>query len=211
MHTDKIPKKASRKQEYDRSDAMRILDLLPPPEPARSQALKIKAALAAEKQKELQAACKELLETLAAAYNIAPPTIKILATRPRKVTESWVYETFGDYDPETTQIRLWMRTAIQKKATSYGTFLSTLCHEFCHHLDMVSLDLPETFHTRGFYERTAYLYHHIQNTPIRRIVWRQQNDGTFGVDWAATMRAPAVIPPAAPPFVQPAPAPTTRF
>jgi hypothetical protein len=42
---------------------------------------------------------------------------------------------FGDYDPETSVIRVWMRTAVRKEVTSFGTFLSTLCHEFCHHLD----------------------------------------------------------------------------
>jgi hypothetical protein len=26
-----------------------------------------------------------------------------------------------------------MRTAVRQEVTSYGTFLSTLCHEFCHH------------------------------------------------------------------------------
>ena len=32
-------------------------------------------------------------------------------------------------------IRVWMRTAVRKGVTSRGTFLTTLCHEFCHHLD----------------------------------------------------------------------------
>jgi hypothetical protein len=191
MQTDKVPKKPATKDQYLRSDSMRSI-ALPPAEPSRTIALKIKQALANDDRKELQIACKELLHALSTAYNVKPPGIKVLAARPRKVTDSWVLETFGDYDPETTQIRLWMRTAVQKKATSYGTFLSTLCHEFCHHLDMVSLELPDTFHTRGFYERTALIYHHIQGTPVRRIVWQSQSNGTYSVDWAGTMRAPAV-------------------
>lgn len=192
MHTEKVPRTTPRKEEYLRSDSMRTIHL-PPPEPARSLAARIKDALATDDPKHVQAASKALIDALAAAYNVKSPPVKVLSVRPRKSTENWVYETFGDYDPETTQIRLWMRTAIQKKPTSYGTFLSTLCHEFFHHLDMVSLDLPNTFHTRGFYERVALLYHHVQNTPVRRIVWSQQSDGTFLVDWAATMRqrAPA--------------------
>lgn len=52
---------------------------------------------------------------------------------------------------------------------------------------MVSLDLPNTFHTRGFYERVGLLYHQIQNTPVRTIVWKRENDGTFRVDWGKTM------------------------
>ena len=191
MHTDKVPRKAINKDQYLRSDSMRNIEL-PPAEPSRTIALRIKKALADEDRKELQAGCKDLLNALSEAYNVTPPGIRVLAARPRKVTDNWVYETFGDYDPETTQIRLWMRTAIQKKTTSYGTFLSTLCHEFCHHLDMVSLEFPDTFHTRGFYERTALIYHHIQNTPVRRIVWQAQSDGTYSVDWAGTMRAPTV-------------------
>jgi hypothetical protein len=190
MHTDKIPRKSSDKAEYQRSDEMRTI-ALPPDEPARTQSLAIKAALAADDKKALQIACKDLLETLATAYGVAAPKIKVLASRPQKVTDNWVFETFGDYDPETTQIRLWMRTAVQKKATSYGTFLSTLCHEFCHHLDMVQLDLPETYHTRGFYERTAAIYHHIQNTPHKRIAWREQKDGTYAVDWSQMRREAA--------------------
>jgi hypothetical protein len=208
MHTDKIPRKNSDKEEYQRSDALRTV-ALPPEEPARTQALKIKAALADDDKKALQIACKELLETLATAYGVAAPKIKVLASRPQKVTDNWVWETFGDYDPETTQIRLWMRTAVQKKATSYGTFLATLCHEFCHHLDMVQLDLPETYHTRGFYERTALIYHHVQNTPVKKIVWQQQKDGTYRVDWSQ-MRAPKVSPAPDPQTHSAAPAPPQR-
>ncbi len=191
MQTDKVPKKSAEKDQYLRSDAMRNIKL-PPAEPARTIALKIKQALANDDRKGLQTACKEMLIALSAAYDVAPPTVKVLAARPLKTTDNWVWETFGDYDPETTQIRLWMRTAVQKKATSYGTFLSTLCHEFCHHLDMVSLDLPDTFHTRGFYERTASIYHYVKNTPVRQIVWQAQSNGTYSVNWAVTMRAPAV-------------------
>lgn len=190
MHTDKVPKKEETKQEYFRSDAMRVIDL-PPMEPAHEHALLLKQGLANDSVKEVQAAGVAILAALAKAYNVKPPILKVLASRPRKVTENWVYETFGDYDPETTKIRLWMRTAVQKKATSYGTLLATLVHEFCHHLDMVSLEFPNTFHTRGFYERTALIYHHIQGTPVRRIVWSRQSDGTFMVDWPATMRGQA--------------------
>ena len=57
-------------------------------------------------------------------------------------------------------IRVWMRTAVRKEITSFGTFLSTLCHEFCHHLDFQHFELPDSWHTRRFYERTAVLYHH---------------------------------------------------
>src|SRR5439155_26063918 len=70
-------------------------------------------------------------------------------------------ELFGDYTPETMLIRVWMRTAVRKEMTSFGTFLSTLCHEFCHHLDFHQFRFPDSWHTRGFYERAAALYHQV--------------------------------------------------
>ena len=36
--------------------------------------------------------------------------------------------------------------------------MSTLCHEFMHHLDVTSLGFQNSFHTIGFYERTHRLY-----------------------------------------------------
>jgi hypothetical protein len=187
MHTDNIPRKEALRSEYYRSDGMRMIEL-PPAVPARTYALHIKEALAQGDAKALQSACKSLLETFSESFGVKSPSIRILSVRPREVTDKYTLETFGDYTPETARIRLWMRTAIQKKPTSYGTLLSTLCHEFCHHLDMVLLDLPNTFHTRGFYERSGLLYHHVQGTPVRPIVWIKQANGTFTVDWAKTMR-----------------------
>ena len=43
-----------------------------------------------------------------------------------------------------------MRTAVRKEVTSFGTFVSTLCHEFCHHLDFQKFGFPDSWHTRGF-------------------------------------------------------------
>lgn len=187
MHTDKIPKSTQKKQEYLRSDQMRKIKL-PQAQSTRGHALQIKQALLEEDLKAATLSCNALAAELAKTYKIEAPRVRVLSARPRQETSDWVEETFGDYDPNTQRIRLWMRTAIKKRATSYGTFLSTLVHEFCHHLDMTALEMPHSYHTRGFFERTALIYHHVQNTPVRKIVWREQNDGTYRVDWAATMR-----------------------
>lgn len=48
--------------------------------------------------------------------------------------------SFSAITPDTMLIRVWMRTAVRKDVTSFGTFLSTLCHEFCHHLDFKNSD-----------------------------------------------------------------------
>lgn len=187
MQTDELPEDKAEKEEYRRSDSIHVL-ALPPAEPLRTLSQSMKAGLAADDKKIVLAACKEMLKHLSAFYEVDCPTVTILAKRPLKpLEEGYVQELFGDYTPDTQKIRLWMRTAVQKKPTSHGVLLSTFVHEFIHHLDIVSMDLPESFHTRGFYDRVGVLYHHIQNTPVRKIVWRPQRDGTFLVDWARTM------------------------
>jgi len=40
---------------------------------------------------------------------------------------------------------------------AFKTFLRTLTHELCHHLDYELFALEETFHTEGFYKRESSL------------------------------------------------------
>jgi hypothetical protein len=83
-------------------------------------------------------------------------------------------------------IRVWMRTAVRKEVTSFGTFLSTLCHEFCHHLDFQKFGFKHSWHTRGFYERTAALYHSARGTPLKKLFWIPMTGGRWRIDWQRT-------------------------
>lgn len=187
MITDKLPRKALYKKEYQRSDSMRKIEL-PPVEPLRTHARHLEEALSRASLADVKLASNGLASVFAAAFEIPAPPVRVLGARPQEVSENAEYELFGDYDFDTARIRLWMRTAVRRQPTSYGTLLSTLCHELCHHLDVAGLELPNTFHTRGFYERTALIYHHIRGTPLRPLVWTEQPDGTFRINWPETMR-----------------------
>jgi hypothetical protein len=50
-----------------------------------------------------------------------------------------------------------MRTAKKERVVKFRTFLRTLLHEVCHHLDYELYRLAETFHTEGFYARESAL------------------------------------------------------
>jgi len=185
--TDKPPRKKVDKQEYSRSDDMRSMPL-PVIGSLRENAALLERALADENRAALQKLSNSLALEIASAYGAEPANIKVLGVRPLEKSDDYVDEIYGDYDPETLRIRLWMRTAVKKKATSYGTFLATLCHEVCHHLDIVKFELPNTFHTRGFFERTGLLYHHIRDTPPRNLVWKEDTGGIYRINWPETMR-----------------------
>lgn len=63
----------------------------------------------------------------------------------------------GKYD----RINLWMITAKRGRVVAYKTFLRTLLHEICHHLDYELLGLRESFHTDGFFKRESSLFHQL--------------------------------------------------
>ena len=148
----------------------------------------IESAMQAGKVADVRRTCAEFLAEAAEFYGTPRCGIRVLPARPLRVREYWTTELFGDYHPETLLIRLWMRTAIRKEITSFGTFLSTLCHEFCHHLDFQLFKFADSWHTRGFYERTAALYHHARGTPYKPLFWAPVPGGRWRIDWQRTNR-----------------------
>lgn len=189
MITDRVPRTGVRRLEYERSDALTTL-AIPEHERLHTLALKVETAMSSGSTAPVRCACSAFLSEAGGFYQVTPPQVRVLAARPLRVYERGSTELFGDYDLKTAVIRIWMRTAVQRRVTSFGTFLSTLCHEFCHHLDVKLFDLPNTLHTRGFYARTAVLYHHCRGTPLRPLIWRRIAQGCWQVDWALMRRSP---------------------
>jgi len=132
--------------------------------------------------------CEDFLGAASEFYKVPVCSVRVLAARPLRVRERSTTELFGDYHPGTKVIRVWMRTAIRKDVTSYGTFLSTLCHEFCHHLDFHKFGFRDSWHTRGFYQRTALLYHYAKGTPVKQLVWAPLPGNRWRIDWPRTNR-----------------------
>src|SRR5919108_2538149 len=153
MLTDAPPRKANRAG-FIESDRIRTLDL--PPNSALPDITKrLEFAMRAGMTPDVRNACAEFLIAASKFYHVPNCGIRVLAARPLRVRERGTFELFGDYAPETMLIRVWMRTAVRNEVTSFGTFVSTLCHEFCHHLDFKKFGFVDSWHTRGFYERAA--------------------------------------------------------
>ena len=190
MVTDPIPRSIAKRAEYDRSERLVTLGL-PSDGQLHALALDIESAMSLELKRQIQTACSEFLAEAARSFNVPRPPVRVLDARPLRVYETGLSELFGDYQLSTAVIRVWMRTAVQKRATSFGTFLNTLCHEFCHHLDILRLGFPNSFHTRGFYQRTAVLYHHCRGTPFRPLAWRRIPNDRWRIDWVQ-MRRPRI-------------------
>ena len=186
MLTDAPPRKTNRAG-FVESDRIKTLDL---PQDGRLITItkSIDSAMTSDASADVRRACAEFLAVVSEFYEVPPCGVRVLAARPLRVREHWTRELFGDYSPETMLIRVWMRTAVRKDITSSGTFLSTLCHEFCHHLDFQKFGFRDSWHTRGFYERAAALYHHARGTPLKKLFWMPMTGGRWRIDWQRTNR-----------------------
>ncbi len=187
MLTDAPPRKANRAG-FLESDQTRTLDL-PQDGSLLTITKSIESAMRRGRSTDVRRTCADFLKAASEFYKVADCGIRVLAARPLRVRESWSTELFGDYTPETMLIRVWMRTAVRKEVTSFGTFLSTLCHEFCHHLDYQKFEFHDSWHTRGFYERAAALYHYARGTPLKKLFWVPVAGGRWRIDWPRTNRS----------------------
>ena len=186
MVTDRRPRSGKLLSQFRESERLTRIEL--PPGPRISHlAQTIDVMMKEGTREQVRQACADFLTAAAAFYTVRPPEVRALASRPRRVREGgWQTELFGDYSLRDARIRIWTRTAVRKQVTSFGTFLSTLCHEFCHHLDCQKFGFAGSPHTRGFYERAAMLYHHARGTPVKKLFWIEMPGGRWRIDWRRT-------------------------
>lgn len=183
MITDRPPRTKNLLTQFRDSDRLASFALPSDPELSRSAQF-IESVMKEGTRAEVAQACAEFLRAAASFYGVRYPEVRALDARPLRVREGGTQiELFGDYSLRDARIRIWTRTAVRKQVTSFGTFLSTLCHEFCHHLDCQKFGFSRSPHTRGFYERTALLYHHARGTPAKRLFWIEMPGGRWRIDW----------------------------
>jgi hypothetical protein len=146
----------ARKVIYLRSDAIDKIQL-PPGPPLEDLAHQLEQGLRAERRKEVEGVSQALLSSLTSRLKVPPVRVKVLTVRP---SGNWG-ELHGLYEPADDGTRplitVWMRTVARKQVVAFRTFLRTLLHELCHHLDYELYKFPETFHTEGFYKRESNL------------------------------------------------------
>jgi hypothetical protein len=146
----------ARKVVYLRSDAIESISL-PQGPPVDDLIVSLEQQLKAERRKDVERVSQALLSNLTARLRVPSVRVKVLTVRP---SGNWG-ELHGLYEPTEDGapplITVWMRTVARKQVVAFRTFLRTLLHELCHHLDYELYKFPETFHTEGFYKRESNL------------------------------------------------------
>lgn len=153
----KLTKK--EKAVYDRSDAIPSVRL-PLAAGLWPIVQVLQTALGRDDKRAVNRACTLLVRGITDMLAIEPVDVGVLAVRPSIALR----ELHGLYTREpgrAPRIRVWMRTVHHRRVVAFRTFLRTLLHEVCHHIDYTYLALPESFHTEGFFKRESSLFHQL--------------------------------------------------
>lgn len=105
--------------------------------------------------------CQELADGITGQLAISAVHIDVQTVRPHNARGELhgLYEYAGCRG--RSRISVWMRTAKQQRVVAFRTFLRTVLHELCHHIDYEYLKLADSFHTQGFYRRESGLFRQI--------------------------------------------------
>lgn len=150
---------APRRRIYERSDALKA----PRVEAAQLVPLgeQLRARLEAGQQSAVRLAAQALTDAFNAQLGLPPVRVGVRRTRPERGGSEYHGYYEGGEDGNAARITLWMYTARRQQVVAYRTFLRTLVHELCHHLDYEGFRLGESFHTEGFYQRESALFRSI--------------------------------------------------
>lgn len=156
---------AKDKRIYRASDEYEAIDLDAPDE-LRPIALSVGVALRAEDRVHVERLSQRLASDLCAQLNVDAPAVRVHAARPSD-DYGELHGLYRWVEGRRPLVEVWMRTAAHAKVVAHRTFLRTLMHELCHHLDYFLLDLEDSFHTHGFFQRESSLMRQILPKPTR--------------------------------------------
>lgn len=158
---------AASKRTYRKSDEILRIEL-PEVRALMPLAAAVGSALESARRSGVERACQALVDGINQQLATPPVLVRVLERRPANSAG----ELQGLYEPDevtgaTARITVWMRTAQREQVVKFRTFLRTLVHEVCHHVDYEHYMLAETFHTEGFYARESALMRELLGEPVQ--------------------------------------------
>ena len=124
--------------------------------PLQQLSAEIHKQLLLENLEFVERASQHLINAICSQLDFSGVRIHVLERRPHDDDS----ELHGLYEPvDETRLRariyVWMRTAKRQQVVAFKTYLRTLIHELCHHLDYEYYRLEDSLHTKGFFQRES--------------------------------------------------------
>jgi hypothetical protein len=146
----------AQQRHYDRSNRIAAIPLRVS---ARSRAalVALRISLRTGDRSRTQGLSQIICDEVCAALRVRSPRVKAEGVR-RSRASGELHGLFSTGPAIGDRIQVWMFTAKRRQSVAFKTFVRTLLHEVCHHLDYVLLGLHESFHTDGFFKRESSLF-----------------------------------------------------
>ena len=150
---------------YDRSASITSIQLTPTPQLLEATTA-LAGALVADDQLRVEALAQTIVNHICGRLKVRTVRVHVQGVRPsnRRGELHGLYTQYGG-GSRSDSIQVWMRTAKRGQVVAFRTFLRTLLHEVCHHLDYTYLHLRESYHTEGFFQRESSLFRAIVQQP----------------------------------------------
>lgn len=150
---------------YDRSASIPVIEFIPSPALLQASAA-LPDALAAQDRARVEALAQTIVNHICWRLGVRTVRVRVQGVRPsnRRGELHGLYTQYTD-GPHHDSIQVWMRTAKRGQVVAFRTFLRTLLHEVCHHLDYTYFKLRESYHTEGFFQRESSLFRAIVQQP----------------------------------------------
>lgn len=152
---------------YDRSSSITGIPLTPPL-PLLEATRALQDALAADNHRRVEGLAQTIVNHICWQLNVRSVRVQVQGIRPssQRGELHGLYTHYGSTH-QSNSIRVWMRTAKRGQVVAFRTFLRTLLHEVCHHLDYEYFHLHESYHTEGFFQRESSLFRAIVQQPAQ--------------------------------------------
>ena len=150
---------AANKRIYRKSDA---IESIPVKDPGRIHpvVITLKKSLADNNRSKVAKYSSEICRHVCEGLGTETLIVKISSKRPSSSTKE-LHGLYECTEGETPVLTIWMKTAVKRQVVAFKSFMRTVLHELCHHLDYTYFDLEDSFHTEGFFKRESSLYKQI--------------------------------------------------
>ena len=139
---------AAKKRIYRISDAIESIPVMNPGD-IHPVIIKLKKSLEDNKRLDVARRASEICHLVCRGLDTETLNVKISSRRPSSSTD----ELHGLYEwteGETPVLTVWMKTAAKGQVVAFKSFIRTVLHELCHHIDYTYFNLDDSHHTEGF-------------------------------------------------------------
>jgi len=157
---------AAKKRIYRKSDALESISLENPGR-IHPVTIELKKSLGDNKRRDVAKYASRICRLVCEGLGAEALVVKVKSRRPSSSAEE-LQGLYERTEGEAAVLTVWMKTAAKGQVVAFKSFIRTVLHELCHHIDYAHFDLDDSLHTEGFFKREASLYRQIVPVDLQK-------------------------------------------